>query len=557
MLKLEETQKLKVIPLGGLGEIGKNMTAIEYDDELIVIDCGIAFPDEDMYGVDLIIPDISYLIENESKLKGIFITHGHEDHIGAIPFILKQVNIPIYGTRLTIGLIENKLKEHGLLATTSLNIIKPRESAKFNHLEVEFIRNTHSIADSCSLAIHTPVGIIFHTGDFKVDLTPIDNQPMDFERISELAKEGILLLMSDSTNVERKGYTMSERAISETFTKLFEHATGRIIVATFASNIHRMQQIIDASKRYNRKVAFSGRSMENISKVATELGYLHIDDDQLVNIHNINSVADDELTLIVTGSQGEPMGALARIAFSNHRHIKLKPNDLFIISASPIPGNDKLIGRVINELYRKGCNVIYKDLEAVHVSGHACQEELKLILRLTHPKFFMPVHGEYRHLVHHTNLAEKVGIPKDNIVVLSTGQVLELTPHSAEVNGRVRTGAIFVDGIGVGDVGNVVLRDRRMLAEGGMLIVVATIDKESKTLVSEPYIVTRGFVYVKESEDLMNEVKQITQTEIEMLLENETNEILVMKNRIKKALERYLYEKTKRRPSIFPIIMEV
>ena len=557
MLKLEETQKLKVIPLGGLGEIGKNMTAIEYDDELIVIDCGIAFPDEDMYGVDLIIPDISYLIENESKLKGIFITHGHEDHIGAIPFILKQVNIPIYGTRLTIGLIENKLKEHGLLATTSLNIIKPRESAKFNHLEVEFIRNTHSIADSCSLAIHTPVGIIFHTGDFKVDLTPIDNEPMDFERISELAKEGILLLMSDSTNVERKGYTMSERAISETFTKLFEHATGRIIVATFASNIHRMQQIIDASKRYNRKVAFSGRSMENISKVATELGYLHFDDDQLVNIHNINSVADDELTLIVTGSQGEPMGALARIAFSNHRHIKLKPNDLFIISASPIPGNDKLIGRVINELYRKGCNVIYKDLEAVHVSGHACQEELKLILRLTHPKFFMPVHGEYRHLVHHKNLAEKVGIPKDNIVVLSTGQVLELTPHSAEVNGRVRTGAIFVDGIGVGDVGNVVLRDRRMLAEGGMLIVVATIDKESKTLVSEPYIVTRGFVYVKESEDLMNEVKQITQTEIEMLLENETNEILVMKNRIKKALERYLYEKTKRRPSIFPIIMEV
>ena len=557
MLKLEETQKLKVIPLGGLGEIGKNMTAIEYDDELIVIDCGIAFPDEDMYGVDLIIPDISYLIENESKLKGIFITHGHEDHIGAIPFILKQVNIPIYGTRLTIGLIENKLKEHGLLTTTSLNIIKPRESAKFNHLEVEFIRNTHSIADSCSLAIHTPVGIIFHTGDFKVDLTPIDNEPMDFERISELAKEGILLLMSDSTNIERKGYTMSERAISETFTKLFEHATGRIIVATFASNIHRMQQIIDASKRYNRKVAFSGRSMENISKVATELGYLHIDDDQLVNIHNINSVADDELTLIVTGSQGEPMGALARIAFSNHRHIKLKPNDLFIISASPIPGNDKLIGRVINELYRKGCNVIYKDLEAVHVSGHACQEELKLILRLTHPKFFMPVHGEYRHLVHHKNLAEKVGIPKDNIVVLSTGQVLELTPHSAEVNGRVRTGAIFVDGIGVGDVGNVVLRDRRMLAEGGMLIVVATIDKESKTLVSEPYIVTRGFVYVKESEDLMNEVKQITQTEIEMLLENETNEILMMKNRIKKALERYLYEKTKRRPSIFPIIMEV
>ena len=557
MLNLEETQKLKVIPLGGLGEIGKNMTAIEYDDELIVIDCGIAFPDESMYGVDLIIPDISYLIENESKIKGIFITHGHEDHIGAIPFILKQINIPIYGTRLTIGLIETKLKEHGLLSTTSLNTVKPREITQFNHLGVEYIRNTHSIADSCSLAIHTPVGIIFHTGDFKVDLTPIDNEPMDFERISELAKEGILLLMSDSTNVERKGYTMSERAISETFSKLFEHATGRIIVATFASNIHRMQQIIDASSRYNRKVAFSGRSMENISNVATELGYLHIDDKLLVNINNINQVADDELTLIVTGSQGEPMGALARIAFSNHRHIKLKPNDLFIISASPIPGNDKLIGRVINELYRKGCNVIYKDLEAVHVSGHACQEELKLILRLTHPKFFMPVHGEYRHLIHHQNLAEKVGIPKDNIRVLSTGQVLELTQHSAEINGRVRTGAIFVDGIGVGDVGNIVLRDRKMLAEGGMLIVVATIDKESKMLVSPPYIVTRGFVYVKESEDLINEVKQITETEIETLLANETSELLVMKNRIKKALERHLYEKTKRRPSIFPIIMEV
>ena len=557
MLNLEETQKLKVIPLGGLGEIGKNMTAIEYADELIVIDCGIAFPDESMYGVDLIIPDITYLIENESKIKGIFITHGHEDHIGAIPFILKQINIPIYGTKLTIGLIETKLREHGLLSTSSLNIVKPREITSFNHLGIEYVRNTHSIADSCSLAIQTPAGIIFHTGDFKIDLTPIDNEPMDFERISELAKEGILLLMSDSTNVERKGYTMSEQAISETFTKLFEHATGRIIVATFASNIHRMQQIIDASSRYNRKVAFSGRSMENISSVATELGYLHIDDDQLVNINNINQVPDDELTLIVTGSQGEPMGALARIAFSNHRYIKLKPNDLFIISASPIPGNDKLIGRVINELYRKGCNVIYKDLEAVHVSGHACQEELKLILRLTHPKFFMPVHGEYRHLVHHKNLAQKVGIPKDNIRVLSTGQVLELTKHSAEINGRVRTGDILVDGIGVGDVGNVVLRDRRMLAEGGMLIVVATIDKESKTLISEPYVVTRGFVYVKESEDLMNEVKEITETEIESLLSNETNEILVMKNRIKKALERYLYEKTKRRPSIFPIIMEV
>ena len=554
---MDELKKFKVIPLGGLGEIGKNMTAMEYDDELIVVDCGIAFPDDDMYGVDLIIPEVSYLIENQEKVKGLFITHGHEDRIGAIPFILKQINIPIYATRLTVGLIENKLKEHGLLQTTQLNIVKPRETIKFNHLEVEFIRNTHSIADSCALAIHSPVGIIFHTGDFKIDHTPIDGEPMDLERISELSKQGILLLMSDSTNVERKGYTMSEKAIGDTFLKLFDRAQGRIIVATFASNIHRMQQIIDASKIFNRKVAFSGRSMEKISTVARELGYLHIDDDMLVNSHEINNIADNELTLIVTGSQGEPMGALARIAFSTHRQIKLHPNDLFILSSSPIPGNDKLVGRLINQLYKKGAEVIYKDLEAVHVSGHACQEELKMILRLTNPKFFMPVHGEYRHLVHHKNLAQSLGIPKDNIMVLETGQILELTPDTATINGRVRTGDIFVDGIGVGDVGTIVLRDRRMLAEGGMIIVVATIDKQSKELISEPYILTRGFIYVKEAGDLMNEIKEIIQSKLQTLLENDTHEIMVMKNQVKKALERFLFEETKRRPSIFPIIMEV
>ena len=557
MLSVDELQKFKVIPLGGLGEIGKNMTAMEYDDELIVVDCGIAFPDDDMYGVDLIIPEVSYLIENQEKVKGLFITHGHEDHIGAIPFILKQINIPIYATRLTVGLIENKLREHGLLQTAQLTIVKPREIIKFNQLEVEFIRNTHSIADSCALAIHSPVGIIFHTGDFKIDHTPIDGEPMDLERISELSKQGILLLMSDSTNVERKGYTMSEKAIGDTFLKLFDRAQGRVIVATFASNIHRMQQIIDASKVFNRKVAFSGRSMEKISTVARELGYLHIDDDMLVNSHEINNIADNELTLIVTGSQGEPMGALARIAFSTHRQIKLHPNDLFILSSSPIPGNDKLVGRLINQLYKKGAEVIYKDLEAVHVSGHACQEELKMILRLTNPKFFMPVHGEYRHLVHHKNLAQSLGIPKDNIMVLETGQILELTPNTATINGRVRTGDIFVDGIGVGDVGTIVLRDRRMLAEGGMIIVVATIDKQSKELISEPYILTRGFIYVKEAGDLMNEIKEIVQSKLQTLLENDTHEIMVMKNQVKKALERFLFEETKRRPSIFPIIMEV
>ncbi len=554
---MEQLQKFKIIPLGGLGEIGKNMTAMQYGDEIIVIDCGIAFPDEDMYGVDLIIPEVSFLIENADKVKGLFITHGHEDHIGAIPFILKQINIPIYATRLTIGLIENKLKEHGLLHTTQLNIVKPRETVQLDHIGVEFIRNTHSIADSCSLAIHTPIGIIFHTGDFKIDHTPIDEEPMDFERISELAQQGILLLMSDSTNVERKGYTMSEKAIGETLLKLFDRAKGRIIVATFASNIHRMQQIIDASKAFNRKVSFSGRSMEKISTVARELGYLHIDDEMLVDSRDLNNMADDELTLIVTGSQGEPMGALARIAFSTHRQIKIHPNDLFILSSSPIPGNDKLVGRVINQLYKKGAEVIYKDLEAVHVSGHACQEELKMILRLTRPKFFMPVHGEYRHLIHHKHLAQSLGIPSDHIMVLETGQILELTPDSAQINGRVRTGAIFVDGIGVGDVGTIVLRDRRMLAEGGMIIVVATIDKQSKELISEPYILTRGFIYVKEAEDLMNHIKDLASTTLQTLLDNDTHEIMVMKNQVKKSLERYLFEQTKRRPGIFPIIMEV
>ena len=557
MIKLETQSKLKVIPLGGLGEIGKNITAFEYEDDIIVVDCGSSFPSEEMYGVDLIIPDISYLIENQEKVKGMLITHGHEDHIGAIPFFLKQLNIPLYGTKLTLGLVESKLKEHGLLKQTQFNIIKSRDIIEFGKLAVEFIHNTHSIADSCSLAIHTPVGIVFHTGDFKIDLTPIDEKPLDFERISELSKEGILLLMSDSTNVERKGYTLSEREISDTFYRLFERSTGRILVSTFASNIHRMQQIIDVAHLFNRKVAFVGRSMENMSRVATELGYLHLSDGQLVDIKEIKNIPDKELTLIVTGSQGEPMGALARIAFSNHRQIKLQPNDFFIISASPIPGNDKLIGRVINELYRKNATVIYKDLESVHTSGHAYQEELKLMFRLTKPKFFLPVHGEYRHLVHHKHLAEKVGIAESNIRVIETGQVVEVDQNSIEINGVVPTGSILVDGIGVGDVGDIVLRDRKLLAEGGIVVIVATIDRKAKRIVNEPYIMTRGFVYVKTSEELINDVKMIAQKELKTLMQSDTLEILVLKNSVKKSVERYLYDKTKRRPGIFPIIMVV
>ena len=420
---LMSEEKVKIIPLGGLGEIGKNITAFECDDEIIVIDCGISFPDEEMYGVDLIIPDIWYLKNNIKKVKGIFLTHGHEDHIGALPYVLKEINVPVYGTKLTIGIVKTKLKEHKLLNSVKLNNVEVGDIIKFNKFKVEFIRNTHSIADSCSLALFTPVGIILHTGDFKIDYTPIDGETMDLQRISNLGKEGVTLLMADSTNVERKGHSLSERSIGYTLEKIISKAKGRVIVATFASNIHRMQQIVDASIKNNRKIVFNGRSMENISKVAIELGYLHIPDSEILIIDDLKNYENNQITLITTGSQGEPMASLARIAFSNHRKILIEPNDTFIISASPIPGNDRLISRVINELFRKGADVVYEDLEAVHVSGHAYQEELKLIHTLVHPKYFMPIHGEYRHLKHHGDLAEKLGMDKNNIFILETGNI--------------------------------------------------------------------------------------------------------------------------------------
>ena len=410
------TEAVKIIPLGGLGEIGKNITVIEYDDEIIAIDCGISFPDEEMYGVDAVIPDISYLLENSEKIKGIFLTHGHEDHIGALPYILKQINIPLYGTALTLGIVKTKLEEHKILSDCTLNVVKPGETIKFSKISVEFIRNTHSIADSCSLAITTPEGVIIHTGDFKIDYTPIDGLTMDLERISEYGKNGVLLLMADSTNVDRKGHSLSEKTISKTFNRIFSNAKGRIIVSTFASNIHRMQQIIDASVMFNRKVTFSGRSMENISTVARELGYLKIPDGFLIDVDEINNYEPNRITIITTGSQGEPMAALARIAYSSHRKITLLPNDLFILSSSPIPGNEKLISRIINQLLKKGAEVIYKDLEDVHVSGHAFKEELKLIHNLVHPKFFVPVHGEYRHLKHHAELARELGMEKEKLI---------------------------------------------------------------------------------------------------------------------------------------------
>ena len=553
---LMREEKVKIIPLGGLGEIGKNITVFECDDEIIVVDCGIAFPDEEMYGVDLIIPDISYLKNNVKKIKGIFLTHGHEDHIGSLPYVLKEVNVPIYGTKLTIGIVKTKLEEHNLLSEVKLHNVEAGDVIKFDKFKVEFIRNTHSIADSCSLAIFTPVGTILHTGDFKIDYTPIDGETMDLQRISNLGKEGVTLLMADSTNVERKGHSLSEKSIGHTLDRIISKAKGRVIVATFASNIHRMQQIVDASIKNKRKVVFNGRSMENISKVAMELGYLHRPENSVLSIDDLKDYDNSKITLITTGSQGEPMASLARIAFSNHRKIAIEHEDTFIISASPIPGNDKLISRVINELFRKGADVIYEDLADVHVSGHAYQEELKLIHTLVNPKYFMPVHGEYRHLKHHGDLAENLGMDKNNIFILETGNVLELTKNGCKKEGKVRTGAVFVDGLGVGDVGNIVLRDRRHLAQDGMLTIVVAIERETLSIVSGPDVITRGFVYVKESEELINKVKEISVIEVEKCLEIGVIEWYVLKSNVKKAVENYIYEKTKRRPTIIPIIME-
>lgn len=555
--KKSSTNKVKVIPLGGLGEIGKNITAIEYNDEIIVIDGGLSFPDEDMYGVDLLIPDITYLLDNKDKVKGMFVTHGHEDHIGAIPYILKQLNIPVYGTKLTIGLIENKLKEHNILDICNLKPIEDRQAVQLDNIKVEFISVTHSIADACALAIHTPMGIILHTGDFKVDYTPIDGRRMDLETISKLGKKGVLLLLADSTNVERKGHSLSEKTIGETLNRVFTGQKGRIIVATFASNIHRMQQIVNASIANNRKVVFSGRSMENVSNVAIELGYLNIPDGYKISIDEMENFNNDEITIITTGSQGEAMAGLARIAFDTHKKIKIQNNDLFIISASPIPGNDKLISRVINQLYKKGADVIYKDLEAIHVSGHAYQEELKLLHTLVHPKFFMPVHGEYRHLVHHKNLAVKLGMNKENVFILENGEVLELTKKEAKKDGKVRVGTVYVDGIGVGDVGNIVLRDRKYLAENGMMTIVIAIDKISFSIVAGPDIITRGFIYAREATDLIDEVKDIVTYEVENCLNRNILEWSVIKSKVKKSVDRYLYNKLKRGTSIFPIIVEV
>ncbi len=550
-------KKLKVIPLGGLQEIGKNITAFEYGDDIIVVDCGLAFPEDDMLGIDLVIPDVSYLTKNRDRVRGIILTHGHEDHIGGMPYILRDINVPVYGTRLTLGLLAYKLEEHGLMSTTKLVNVEPGETIQIDSFKVEFIRSTHSIADTVALALHTPIGVVIHTSDFKIDYTPIEGKPMDLARLGELGKKGVLLLMCDSTNVERPGYTMSERNVGETLEEIFMDAKSRILVASFASNVHRIQQIINASYKFGRKVAVVGRSMVNVVKVATDLGYLSIPEGTMVDIDQIDRYPSEKVVIITTGSQGEPMSALSRMAASEHRKIEIEPGDLVIISASPIPGNEKSIFKVINELFKKGADVIYESLAEVHVSGHACQEELKLIHNLVKPKFFMPVHGEYRHLKQHANLANRLGMPMENIFMMEIGKVLELTADSAKINGSVTSGRVLVDGLGVGDVGNIVLRDRKHLSQDGLIVVVITTEKETGQVIAGPDIISRGFVYVRESEDLIDKVREIVKTTIVKCEGKNRNDWASKKSIIKDELRDYLFEKTKRKPMILPIIMEI
>ena len=552
-----EKAKVKIIPLGGLNEIGKNMTAIEYKNDIVIIDCGLKFPDEDMFGIDVVIPDITYLLKHKDKVSGIFLTHGHEDHIGALPYVLKQLNVPVYGTKLTLGIVQSKLKEHNLLSTTELITVKPRDVVRLNSVSVEFIKTNHSIADSVAIAIHTPLGAVLHTGDFKVDYTPIDGEPMDFARFAELGKKGVLLMMADSTNVERPGYTMSEKIVGESLCRIFGKSKGRIIVATFASNIHRIQQIIDAAAMYGRKVAVSGRSMENIVQVAIELGYIKIEKENLVSIDQINKYNNNEIVIITTGSQGEPMSALARMATSEHRKVNIVSGDTIIISATPIPGNEKLVSRVIDQLFKKGAEVVYGSSEAVHVSGHACQEELKLMQTLVRPKYFIPVHGEYRHLKQHGELANSIGVPKSNILIPEIGDVIEVTRNSIKKSGTVISGQIFVDGLGVGDVGSIVIRDRKHLSQDGILTVVVTLSKENKAIIAGPDIISRGFVYVRESEKLMDEARDIVRNVFAKCEEQKITDWSTLKSTVRDELRSFLYEKTKRKPMILPIIMEI
>lgn len=549
---------VRIIPLGGLNEIGKNMTAIECANDMFIIDCGLAFPDSEMLGVDIVIPDFAYVEKNIDKLRGIVLTHGHEDHIGGLPYFLKKMNVPLYGTALTLGLVEGKLREHGLLNTAKLNVVKPRQTVKLGCMAVEFLRVNHSIPDAVGMAIHTPAGVIIHTGDFKVDYTPIDGGIIDLARFAELGNRGVLALMSDSTNAERPGFTKTERKVGESFAKLFTQAEGkRIIIATFSSNIHRVQQIIDLAVKHGRKVAVFGRSMVNVISKAMELGYLKVPDGIIIDVDVMNRYPNENIVLITTGSQGEPMSALSRMAMNDHKKVTITPHDFIIISATPIPGNEKLVTRVVNELMKSGADVYAEAIYEVHVSGHACQEELKLILSLTKPKFFIPVHGEYKHLKRHAELAESIGIPHENIIIGEIGNVIETDGVEMKITSQVQAGKVLVDGLGVGDVGSIVLRDRKHLAQDGLIIAVATIESVSGTILAGPDIVSRGFVYVRESEELLDEARKILTETLQDCLDHNTREWTTIKNRMKDDLSDFIYMKTKRSPMILPIIQEV
>ncbi len=549
---------MRFMALGGLNEIGKNLYVYECSNDMFIVDCGLAFPDEEMLGVDLVVPDFTYLEKNKEHFRGIVITHGHEDHIGALPYLLKKINVPIYGTRLTLGLVEGKLKEHGLLSQASLNVVEPRQNVRMGCMSVEFIRVNHSIPDSCALAIHTPAGVIVHTGDFKVDYTPIEGGIIDLARFGELGNRGVLALMSESTNVERPGYTKSERSVGESFKGLFARAEGkRIIIATFSSNIHRIQQIIDEAVKHGRHVAVSGRSMTNVISKAVELNYIKVPDGTMIDIEDVNRYDPSELVIATTGSQGEPLSALSRMSSGDHRQVTITPNDFIIISANPIPGNEKLVTKVINELMKQGAEVIYESMYEVHVSGHACQEELKMMISLTKPKFFVPIHGEYKHMKKHVQLAMGMGIPEENAFIADLGDVLETDGVEMKLTGTVPSGKVMVDGFGVGDVGSVVLRDRKHLAEDGVMIIVATMNRETGRVVAGPDIVSRGFVYVRESEALLDEAKQLMAQVMENLQERNVREWGNIKSAMRDALSEFIYKETKRSPMILPIIMEI
>ncbi len=552
----KKKNKLKVIPLGGMEEIGKNMTVFEYGENIIIVDCGLAFPEDEMLGIDLVIPDVAYLEKNIDKVHAILVTHGHEDHIGAIPYVLKRLNVPVYGTELTIGLIENKLAEHELNESVDLRKVKAGQTIQLGPFKIEFIHTNHSIADSVAMAIDTPVGMVFHTGDFKIDQTPIEGDPIDLPRIAELGKKGVLLLISDSTNVERPGYTMSEKTVGDTFDNIFRGAKGRIIVASFASNIHRVQQIINSAVKYGRKVALVGRSMLNVVNTAARLGYLSIPADTMIDIDRIKNLNPEQVVIITTGSQGEPMSALARISASTHKKVVITDGDLVIISANPIPGNEKLVYKVIDDLFKQGADVIYDTLAETHVSGHGKQEELKLMLSLIKPKYFMPGHGEYRMLKKHAKLAMSLGMDEKNIFIMENGKVLELSGRTANLNGSVQSGGILVDGLGVGDVGDVVLRDRKILSEDGLMMVIATMDSKGNLLASVE-VMSRGFVYMKESEELIDEVRNMAKEAILKSVVKKNGSYSGIKNTIKDELSNFLYRRTMRRPMIIPIIVEI